>query len=83
MRFIERLIEFLFPTALINQTMWRTVWDRKERANYLVTARIFFVVAGAGYVCASNGSFAQAWFERLSPIHTVSLLMIVGAPTPT
>lgn len=50
MRTIERLIEFLFPTALINQTMWRAVWDQKERTTYLITARIFFVVAGAGYV---------------------------------
>jgi class 3 adenylate cyclase len=45
----EKIFTYLFPLSLLDTTPWRGIWEEKERADFLATARLFFPIAGLIY----------------------------------
>ena len=50
MTWIETTITYLFPTILLEGKPWRSMWEEKERASFVLISRYLFFLAGIGYV---------------------------------
>lgn len=49
MHIFDKIFNYLFPLSLLDTTPWRSMWEEKERADFLATAKIFFPIAAFIY----------------------------------
>ena len=47
---IDRVIAWVFPSLALQGTPWYQLWQTKERNDFLILARILYVLVGFAYV---------------------------------
>ena len=47
---LDRIISWVFPSLTLQGTPWYALWQSKERRDFLLLARILFIVVAAAYV---------------------------------
>ena len=50
MKWFEATIAYLFPTILVDNTPWRTLWEEQQREQFLRVSRFLFPAVAAGYI---------------------------------
>jgi len=64
MKFIERVILYLFPLMSLKRTKWEKIWLQQEREEFVSAIRIFFAIAAAVYALHY---FTVDRYEGLAP----------------
>lgn len=50
MKFIEKLIIYMFPAILLKGTLWENLWKEQEKDSFISVMKLFFPIVIVGYV---------------------------------
>lgn len=90
MRYLEKLILYIFPQLSLKRTPWESIWYEQERKEFLAGIRVFFGLAGFVYILhyfavdrVLNLQPSDLWFQYRFSMAAIAFFNLAISYLPT